>query len=238
MNLLHRLAAPAVAVTAVLGLAIATAPVADAVTPAPIATTLTLTPSTYNIYSYGGFASFEAKAAGADGSTVYEGSVQIQTSPAGANTWTTVATENGFGYWTDEDLDADIDVRAVYLGHTGTDPTYDKSYSASTSATYTVHVQRGQKLVKETKKVDCFKVGPTAFPYKNKPIKYYFLKGTSKKWHFGGSQKTNKHSEYCVRNPKKHHIATTKSKGPKHGGFKTVYVKAGGMAKHVEVFTW
>lgn len=238
MNLLNRLASPTLAAVVMLSVATATAPAATAATPAPIATTLTLSPQPYNLYSYGGFASFEAKPVAADGSSVYQGTVQFQTSPVGANTWTTVESDEGSGYWSDEALDADLDIRAVYLGHTGTDATYDKSYGASTSATFTMHVQRGQKLVKATKRVDCFKVGPTAFPYKNKPIKYYFLKGTSKTWHFGGVQMTNKHSEYCVKNPKKHHVATTTTKGPKHGGFKTVYVKAGGMAKHTEVLTW
>lgn len=238
MTLLNRLAGATVALGLMVGGAAAATPAASAVVPAVIATTLTVTPGTYNLYAYGGYASFDAKAVGADGSTVYQGTIQFQTSPVGANTWTTVESNDGFAYWSDENLDADIDVRAVYLGHTGTDPSYDKSYGASTSATFTIHVQRGQKLVKETKKVDCFKVGPTAYPYKNKPITYYFLKGTSKKWHFGGVQMTNKHSEYCVKNPKKHHVATTTTKGPRHGGFKTVYVKAGGMAKHTEVFTW
>lgn len=234
MLLTRRLGAATVALAVGAGLALTMSP-ADAAAPQGTVTTITVQDfESANLAKahYGDYISVDADVAATGGGDVLDGTVEIQTAPVGSSAWTTVASSDGFAYYSIDGLKQPIQFRAVYLGGPGYDAAYnDVTFAGSTSTTVAISkVGRGEALVKDTKKKVCYKVGPK--PYKNKPVYHYYRIGKKKAWHRSYTEHTNKKSEICWKPVKLKHVKhIKKTKGPKITAEKTVYVKSGGMKK-------
>lgn len=240
MKLGHRLAAAVGVLALASTLAVVDGPAHAATTKQA---TVTLTVEDYSNAThprYGDYVSVTAEAETPDDCYIESGgTVQIQALWAGSSTWTNVGTPDTYTYYSVDSLKKTVSFRAVFSQGSGT--CYDASYN-ETAVTFPAQttpakgigsLDRGEAVAKQSKHKVCYKVGPK--PYKNKPIKYYAKVGKSKKWRYDGSIRTNKKSEYCYKIHKTKVKKHTKYKGPKIKAFKTVYVKAGGMKKSVEI---
>lgn len=233
MKLTRVLAALAAASVLSAGTLVAGGPATATVTKA---TTTTLVLNNYSgSTGYGDFVSLDADTKNTDGTSVDGGTVTILTRPIGGTTWTTLATGTYGSAWHSFELSESAEYQAVYGGFTApAGSTYLDNSTASSSPIVTVNVTRGHKFIEVSSKKGCYEVGPLSAPYKNKPVKTVYKIGkktTSFTW------RTDKKSRYCfkltkTKAPKK----APKVKAPKIKSIKTIYVKSGGMGKHVDVW--
>lgn len=173
--------------------------------------------------------------AGTQESVTY-GTATLNTRPIGATAWTPLKTTTYASVFEFIDLAESFEYQVVYNGYTATNQ-YQNSYTASASPIVRVDVTRGVKYIQKSAKKWCGQVGPLSAPYKNKPIFHFYKIGKSKKWKKGYTVRTNKKSQYCYKVTKTGKMKKVKvPKGPKLKASKTVYVKSGGMKKHVEIY--
>ncbi len=234
MKLTRALAAVSAAVVLGAGSLVAGGPAAATVTKA---TTTTLVLNSYSgSTGYGDYVSLDADVAATDGSTVYQGTVTIKSRPIGGTTWTDIYTSPYAGAIHGFELSESAEYQAVYNGYTATS-TYQDTYTASASPIVTVNVERGYRYVEVSSKKGCYEVGPLSAPYKKKPVTVSYKYGKSKKFRSSYTWRTDNKSRYCfkltkTKAPKK----APKIKGPKLKAVKTVFVKSGGMDKHVDIW--
>ncbi len=221
----------------------AVASLAGAVAPASATTTknttITFEPQSSPTTGYGDYYGLYADVYEA-GTTkqVFKGVLNVYRRPIGGTTWTPVKA-NATAYFIEGfQLEDSFEYYADYSGYTAK-TAYEDNYVKSTSPVFTVNVTRGVKYIQKSAKKFCGQVGPLSAPYKNKPIYHYYKVGKSKKWKRGYTEHTNKKSQFCYKvskSGKRKHVKTPK--GPKLKASKTVYVKSGGMKKHVEIYNY
>ncbi len=181
----------------------------------------------YSIYAYVYEAGTSTK--------VYAGGLTLNSRPIGGTTWTPLASNTSAYVIEGFQLSESFEYQAVYAGGTSGSNTY----TPATSPVFTVNVQRGIKYIEKSAKKFCAEVGPLSAPYKNKPVTTYYKVAKKKGWQKGYTFRTNKKSQHCYKVTKSKTPKGVKvPKGPKLKASKTVFVKAGGMKKYVDIQTY
>jgi hypothetical protein len=160
-----------------------------------LSTAVTVEVSTTSV-TYGKTISVYTKVPASDGYNSYDGTTTLYAMPAGASTWTPVATVNASYSFYDVKPTMNTTYKVVYSGYTAATQ-YEDTYLPSESAPFTVSVQRDVTISKAKKRLTI--KGKVKPDYKRKKVTIHRKKG--KRWIKVKTVKTNKKSVFQVTLP-------------------------------------